>query len=110
MGVITGYEVPATANPYKGDIDALINAGEGAAYELVKPTKAPEGKRGSIATERVKFQNAARDAGYTAKVTENDEHDDGTTRLVFVLVPKRERVVKPKGETATPADKPKSDK
>lgn len=100
MGVITNYVAPAKTNPYKADIDALINAGEGAAYELAGETVAAEGKRGSIATERVKFQTAARDAGYTAKVVESEEREDGTTRLVFVLTDKRSRTAKPKGDDA----------
>lgn len=100
MGVITGYQAPAPVNPYKGDIDQLIDAGEGAAYELIAPTKPAEGKRGSVATERVKFQNAARDAGHTARVVEDTEREDGTTRLVFILTAKRERVTKPKADTA----------
>lgn len=109
MGLIQNYTKPAAVNPYKDDIDALIDAGEGAAYELIAPTKAVEGKRGSIATERVKFQNAARDAGYTAVVTEDSDRpgsearEDGNTRLVFILTAKRDRVVKPKTEDAKPS-------
>ena len=94
MGVITNYTAPAPVNPYRKDVDALIDAGEGAAYELIGKTVPEEGKRGSIATERVKFQNAAREAGYTAKVAEDEDREDGMTRLVFILVPKRERKVK----------------
>lgn len=104
MGLIQNYTKPSAANPYKADIDAMIDAGEGTAYELIAPTKAVEGKRGAIATERVKFQNAARDAGYTAVVTEDSDRpgaearEDGNTRLVFVLTPKRERNTQPKTE------------
>lgn len=100
MAILTNYTVPAPVNPYAKDVDALIDAGQGAAYELTAPTKPAEGKRGSVATERVKFQNAAREAGYTARVTEDDEREDGTTRLVFILTEKRERVVKSKAENA----------
>lgn len=110
MGIMTGYQKPAPANPYKKDIDAMIDAGEGAAYELIAPTKAAEGKRGSVATERVKFQNAARDAGYTAVVTEDSDRpgqeprEDGNTRLVFILTDKRERTVKEKNADAAKAE------
>ena len=96
MAILTNYTAPAPVNRYAKDVDALIDAGEGAAYEMVHPTVAAEGKRGSIATERVTFQNAARDAGYTARVVENDEREDGTTRLVFILADKRTRTVKAK--------------
>lgn len=104
MGVITGYQAPTKANPYKADVDALVEAGEGAAFELIAPTKPAEGKRGSVATERVKFQNAARDAGHTARVVEDEEREDGTTRLVFLLTAKRSRTVKP-AEAEAPAEK-----
>lgn len=110
MGIITGYSKPAPVNPYKGDIDAMVDAGEGAAYELIAPTKAVEGQRGSVATERVKFQNAARDAGYTAVVVEDSDRagqaprEDGNTRLVFILTDKRERTVKEKAADAAKAD------
>jgi len=102
MGVIQNYTAPAPVNPYAKDVDALIDAGEGAAYELIATDK--EGKRGSAANERVKFQNAAREAGYTAKVTENETFEDGSLRFVFILVPKRSRTVKPKDEAK--AEKP----
>lgn len=108
MGLIQKYTKPAPVNPYKDDIDEMIDAGPGVAYELIAPTKAVEGKRGSIATERVKFQNAARDAGYTAIVVEDSDRAteanyevEGQTRLVFILTDKRTRTV------ATPVeDKP----
>lgn len=110
MGIITGYQKPAPVNAYKGDIDAMIDAGEDAAYELIAPTKAVEGQRGSIATERVKFQNAARDAGYTAVVTEDSDRpgseprEDGNTRLVFQLTEKRTRTTREKNIDATEAE------
>lgn len=109
MGLITGYTKPAPVNPYKGDIAAMIEAGPNAAYELIAPSKAVEGKRGSVATERVKFQNAARDAGHTAIVVEDSDRagqeprEDGNTRLVFILTDKRERTVTEKNADAAEA-------
>lgn len=110
MAILTNYSIPAPVNPYAKDVDALIDAGEGAAYELVAPTKPAEGKRGSVATERVKFQNAARDAGYTARVVEDEDREDGTTRLVFILTDKRERNVKPKADAKQTAQGDKATK
>lgn len=103
MGIIKNYVAPAKAAPYQAEIDALIDAGEGAAFELSANTQPAPGTRGSIATEKVKFQTTARAAGVTAKVAESEDMPDGTTRVVFVLVPKRAHVRKPK-------DAPKAEK
>ncbi len=106
MAIITGYKAPAPVNPFAKDIADLIDAGEGAAYELIGNTEKTEGVRGTIASQRANFQTAAREAGYSAKMTENDVREDGTTRLVFILVPKRTRKAKPSSDSAV-ADKGK---
>lgn len=104
MGIITNYERPKAENKYKADVDALIDAGEGAAFELIAPTKSVEGKRGAISTEHVRFQEAARDAGYTARQTESEDREDGTTRRVYVLRDKSGHTRQDaSGEAATPA-------
>lgn len=105
MGIITGYKAPERVNPFAKDIDAMIDAGEGAAYELIANTEKVEGQRGTIASQRARFQDAARDAGYSAKVTESEDREDGTTRVVFILGPKRERKASTKPENA-PEGKP----
>lgn len=92
MGVIKNYTAPAKPNRYAADVAELVEAGEGSAYELVAATE-KGGAGNSITTEHVKFQAAARDAGFTARVSERDNREDGTTRLVFVLTEKRERTI-----------------
>lgn len=99
MGLRQNYTKPKAANRYKDAIDQLIKAGKGAAWDITAPTKAVEGTRGSIATEKVLFQEAARDAGYTARETERTEAD-GQTTLVFMLTEKVERQA---GEPEAPA-------
>lgn len=89
MAIIQNYERPTAVNPFKADVDALIDAGENAAYELIGQTEKTEGVRGTIASRRARFQDAAREAGYSARVVESEDREDGTTRLVLVLAPKR---------------------
>lgn len=91
MAILTNYEAPKAVNPFAKDIEALAEAGEGAAYELIAQTEKTEGVRGTIKSKRAQFQDAAREAGHSARVVENDEREDGTTRLVFILGPKRTR-------------------
>lgn len=105
MAILTNYVAPKAANPFAGAVKELAEAGEGAAFELVAQTEKTEGVRGTIVSQRARFQDAAREAGYSARVTENDAREDGTTRLVFVLGDKRVRTVKPKGVDAP--EKPK---
>lgn len=98
MAIIKNYERPVPVNPFAADIDALIDAGDGAAYELIAQTEKTEGVRGTITSQRARFQDAAREAGYSARVMEKEEREDGTTRLVFVLADRRTRT--PKGAPA----------
>lgn len=91
MTIITDYVAPGPSNPYAGVVAQLAEAGEGAAYVLEHPTEGVRGETTSAMTERVKFQKAAREAGYTAKLTEHETFEDGYTRYVFVLVEKRSR-------------------
>lgn len=105
MAILTNYKAPSAVNPFAKTIDEMVDAGEGAAFELIANTEKTEGVRGTIASQRARFQDAARDAGYSAKTTENDEREDGTTRLVFVLVPRRTRkpnTVKPDAKADAP--------
>lgn len=89
MGILTNYQRPTAPNRYADDIAALAKAGEDAAYELIAPTKAAEGVRGSISTEHAAFQEAAREAEFTARQVESEDREDGTTRRVYVLTAKR---------------------
>jgi len=107
-GLITNYERHVEPNKYAGAIQELIAAGDGAAYAIVGTTEKVEGVRGgTIANEIVHFQNAAREANFSAVKDSTEDQGDGTTKAFMVLVPKRTRTVKPKGETAEVADKPK---
>lgn len=95
MSIITNYVAPKAVNPFAKVVDELAAAGEGAAFELVAQTEKTEGIKGTIVSQRARFQDAAREAGYSARVTENESREDGTTRLVFVLGEKRTRKAKP---------------
>ena len=95
MGIIKDYKAPVKVNPYAGDVAELVKIGDGAAYELIAPTsQAEEGKRGRTFTgEKAKFQDAVREAGRSARIAEVEDREDGNTRGVFVIGPKRERKV-----------------
>lgn len=88
MGIIKNYEAPKPVNPYAADV-AQMEIGD--AYEIEARTTAPEGERGSIVGEKAKFQAAAREAGYSARESEREDHPDGITRIVVVLTEKVER-------------------
>lgn len=105
MGILKDYVAPVKVNPYAADVAELVKLGNGSAYEIVAPTtQTEEGKRGKTFTgEKAKFQDAVRDAGHSARIAELDEREDGNTRGVFILGPKRVRTVKP--EKATSAGK-----
>lgn len=95
MGIIKDYQAPVKVNPYAADVAELVKLGDGAAYELIAPTaQAEAGKRGrTFSGEKAKFQDAVREAGKSARIAELDEREDGNTRGVFVIGPKRNRTV-----------------
>lgn len=96
MALIPKYEAPVKENPYLNDIDTLIDAGEGAAWEF-KGTD----------NERLKFQAAARHKGYTARVMEKPDEKlakGEKGRFVFVLRPAQKSGPRPAEKT--PAIKP----
>lgn len=110
---IREYTKPVSANAYAKDIAELISLGEGKSGAI---TVASDGTKlnskgesvsdNSLANAQRAFQNAARDAGKTARLVGKDVNDDNTTDLWFILVPLIER----KGtgsdgtETATDAE------
>lgn len=89
MGIIANVELPKKQTPYAEEVAELIKAGEGAGYELITPTEKSEDNKRAALTVRALFQTAAREAGYSARVVVQDEQDDGNTRFVFMLAPKR---------------------
>lgn len=110
MTLIKDYTPPAkgNANAYDADIKTLIEAGEGAAWAL-GPIAGVHKEDGNLweypVTEKVKFQAAAREAGYTAKVTEERVDDKAhTVTWVFVLTDKRTRKTSEKVEGAPSED------
>lgn len=110
MAILKNYVAPKAVNPFASVVDELIDAGEGAAFEHIAHTERTEGVTGTAATDRKRFQDAARDSGYSARIVENDEREDGTTRLVFILTAKRTRTVKPVEDTPEGEGKGKSGK
>ena len=86
MALIKNYVAPTKALPYDDEVLELKNAGPDAAYAISAPTVAIDGDRGSIVTERAKFQRAARNAGFTARVV-STESADGVTVVTFVATP-----------------------
>lgn len=99
--IITNYVAPAPENKY-AKVVAELAENPGSAYAIIARTTAPEGERGSIVGEKAAFQRAARDAGYTARETERDVRDDGTTRVVVILKDKVTR--KPKKDADAPVN------
>lgn len=104
MGLIQKYVRPKAVNKYAEDVKALAAAGEDAAFDIIAPTKAAEGSRGSIATEHAKFQEAARDAGFTARQVESVDNEDGTTRRVYILTDKRSHTAADESAQDAPAE------
>lgn len=98
MAILTGFTVPAKENPFAADVAELAAAGDDAAFELIAQTEKTEGVTGTISSKRAQFQDAAREAGFSARVvpTATEVREDGTTRIVLVLNARRTRA--PKGE------------
>lgn len=94
-GIIKGYQPVKAPNPYAADI-AQMELGD--AYQVEGNLS---GGRGSLTGEKAKFQDAAREAGYSARedtnaATADTEKDHGTAILVL-----RPRVTR--GESAAEA-------
>lgn len=94
MAILTNYVAPKAVNPFAKTIDELVDAGDGAAFELIAQTEKTEGVTGTITSQKARFQDAAREAGYSARAVENEARLDGTTRVVFILAGKRTRTAK----------------
>lgn len=89
---IDDFTPEAPVNPYAAAVDALAKAGEGKQLTVTVPTTDREDKPGSAAVrERIKFQRAANDAGYTARARKTVENDDNTTAITFTLGPRETR-------------------
>lgn len=83
MTNIIDFTEPIKANPYDGDVAALIAAGEGKAAELIVPTDQAN-------KARVLYAKAANAADRTARVRlQEEDKKAGTTRFVFTLKERR---------------------
>jgi hypothetical protein len=97
MGFIKDYTPAAKANEYAGPVAQLVEAGEGAAWDIdiaVDPKADEKTNRRAVEVQVRAFQKAAADAGKTAR---QDKRTDTETNvnIVFVLVPKIVRPAKP---------------
>lgn len=110
MSKIVDYVKTATvaANIYAEDVAALIEAGEGKAtvVTVLSDTVNEAGKSThNIAGAKRAFQNAARDAGKSARVVETLDDGNGNTDITFILSGFITRTTKPVAtETATDAE------
>lgn len=90
---IEDFEPEVVANPYAEHVAALAKAGEGKSLTIRVTTTDNPDKPGSAANRhRVKFQKAANDAGFTArvrKVVENEAENE--TAITFTLGPREAR-------------------
>lgn len=101
MGLIEKYTPPTAADEYAEDIAELLSAGIGAAWELGVDVSALDADKAAlkVASEKTKFQTAARNAGYSARERERDESVAGTVSLIFTL---GDRVTRKRGEETPP--------
>jgi hypothetical protein len=102
MALIKNFTAPVVerANPYTAEVAALIAAGDGAASEISgnTPVAGEAHQRNTIDSEKRRFQDAARAAGYSAREVRGTrvDHAGGQTSLILILRPERKR--------ATPAE------
>lgn len=79
---------PVSQNPYLDEAQELLNAGEGKGYALTVEFD-PDAKGEPGAKDRIKFQKAANELGFTARFryAEVDENND-TVTMVFTASPR----------------------
>lgn len=83
---IVDLPVERKANPYDGAVAALAAAGEGKGMAItVDKGTTREGGSAEGRPGRTLFQNAARDAGYSARVQTATDNGDGTITFLFKL-------------------------
>lgn len=82
---IEDYQAPVRENEYTQDVADLAAAGEGKLGKIV--VKAG----GKVASAKLAFQTAARNAGYSARVKLEEVDSKGATTLGFVLSGRRTR-------------------
>lgn len=87
MALISNYVAPKTKSAYADDVAELAKAGDGAAWAL-EPLDGVQTEGGVWEyprTEVTKFQAAAREAGFSARVSE-ERVDEKAHKVTFVLV------------------------
>ena len=87
---LEGYEKPATVNPYIAELSGLAL---GDAFdEVIVPTGTrDDGTPKGIEGKRAQIQDAARSLGFSARIQEREDREDGSVRFVFKLFPAQER-------------------
>lgn len=99
MSQIIDFTETKPVNEYAADVQALIEAGPGKALQITAPLgQTRDGKEGNGDRARLKFQSAANDAGYTARVRAEDRPGDGTVTFTFTLTTKHKRNGEAKAE------------
>jgi len=104
---IEDFAPETAANPYTDAVQALIEAGEGKALTIVvdRGTKR-DGTPGDGQKDRLAFQQAANEAGYTARQRKEADAENGQIALTFTLTTKHKRAGVKRGasETEQPND------
>lgn len=97
---IEDFAPEAPANPYTEAVQALIEAGEGKALTITvdRGTKR-DGTPGDGQKDRLAFQQAANEAGYTARQRKEADAENGQIALTFTLTTKHKRAGVKRGTT-----------
>jgi len=111
IGSIEDFTPETKANEFAPAVQLLIEAGAGKVLPVTVPRgEKRDGTPGNGVRDRVLFQKAANDAGYTAKVVDEViNEDEGTVTLKFTLTQKHNRGGARKAKDETPAEAPAED-
>lgn len=102
MGHIKNYTPPKPSNQYADDIAELVKEGGAWSVEAKGVQDPDSGAWNYSKTELGKYQAAAREAGYTAKVVEQKvDKSSHTATYIFVLADRIVRRPSEKAESGT---------
>lgn len=111
--VIEDFAPVAKVNPYAEAVQALAQAlaqagaGEGKALTITtEKGQKRDGTPGDGQKDRLLFQKAANEAGFTARAVRSVDNEDGTVSQTFILVPLHKRGRNKSEDAETPAETP----
>lgn len=104
---IVDFVEPVTVNPYTEYVQALADAGAGKALAIdVERGLTKDGAPAMGTKERIKFQKAANELDYTAKVQAEEVLSDTEIRFTFTLTERHKRGSAKGEESATVEESP----